>query len=227
MTSAPKPPVSIVVAALLPSFGIGQKGRLPWKLKQEMKYFKQVTSVTSSSDKKNVVIMGRKTWESIPVKFRPLPDRINVILTRNKQALTETLKDELLKHNINSNERKILISDSLTNGIKEVTDLYNDKIERIFIIGGGELYNSVLEKNLVDQILLTEVYCKDKDQIIEMDTFLNSFSKAKEDKIGSNSFQWEKSSIENYLNERNIKGFNVNNEENGFEYTFTLYNKNL
>ena len=47
-----------------------------------MKYFKELTSRTAEPGKRNAVIMGRKTWESIPAKFRPLPGRINVVLTR-------------------------------------------------------------------------------------------------------------------------------------------------
>lgn len=71
------------------SRGIGLNGKLPWRLKQEMKYFAQATSAvpssSSSSDsggvKQNAVIMGRTTWTGIPAKFRPLKDRINVVLS--------------------------------------------------------------------------------------------------------------------------------------------------
>jgi dihydrofolate reductase len=55
---------------------------MPWRLSKDMQYFKNVTS-TAPEGKRNAVIMGRKTWESIPVKFRPLTDRINVVITRN------------------------------------------------------------------------------------------------------------------------------------------------
>lgn len=53
---------------------------LPWRISKDMKYFKNVTSGDDST-KRNIVIMGRKTWESIPEKFRPLPNRINIILS--------------------------------------------------------------------------------------------------------------------------------------------------
>ena len=55
---------------------------MPWKLPGDMAYFKELTSKTADAGKQNAVIMGRKTWESIPPKFRPLPGRINVVLTR-------------------------------------------------------------------------------------------------------------------------------------------------
>ena len=53
--------------------GIGLNGDLPWKLSQEMKHFTKLTK--SGGAGKNAVLMGRKTWESIPSKFRPLRDR--------------------------------------------------------------------------------------------------------------------------------------------------------
>jgi dihydrofolate reductase/thymidylate synthase len=57
-------------------------GSLPWSLPGDLKYFRELTQRTSDPAKQNAVIMGRKTWESIPVKFRPLAGRINVVLTR-------------------------------------------------------------------------------------------------------------------------------------------------
>merc|ERR1712062_506749 len=57
--------------------GIGLDGNLPWKLSQEMKHFTKLTK----SGGTNAVLMGRKTWESIPTKFSPLKDRYNVVIT--------------------------------------------------------------------------------------------------------------------------------------------------
>jgi dihydrofolate reductase/thymidylate synthase len=54
-----------------------------------MKYFKELTSRTADPGKQNAVIMGRKTWESIPAKFRPLPGRINVVLSKGVAAADE------------------------------------------------------------------------------------------------------------------------------------------
>src|SRR5690242_16184462 len=76
-------PFSIVVA-MDQKRGIGKAGGLPWHLPADLKHFKKITT-TRFLDKtyQNVVIMGRKTWDSLPINFRPLPDRINIVLTRN------------------------------------------------------------------------------------------------------------------------------------------------
>jgi dihydrofolate reductase/thymidylate synthase len=73
-----------IVVAYTRRMGIGKDGGLPWRpLKNDMARFKRITMGSLSKDKFNVVIMGRKTWESIPEKFRPLPGRINIVLSRN------------------------------------------------------------------------------------------------------------------------------------------------
>ena len=66
---------SVVVAACKQSRGIGAAGGLPWRLKSDMAYFKQLTRSSADPLKRNAVIMGRKTWSSIPQKLRPLGDR--------------------------------------------------------------------------------------------------------------------------------------------------------
>ena len=73
---------SLVVAATQKG-GIGLKNDLPWpKLKGDMSFFRDLTSTCDDENKMNAVILGRKTWESIPTKFRPLPGRINIVLSR-------------------------------------------------------------------------------------------------------------------------------------------------
>lgn len=72
---------SVIVAAA-PNRGIGRGGELPWRLPGDMAFFKKTTTAASSDALRNAVIMGRKTWDSIPAKFRPLGARLNVIVTR-------------------------------------------------------------------------------------------------------------------------------------------------
>ena len=77
---------SVVVAVCKHTRGIGVNGRLPWSLRADMHYFKQLTRSPVDPLKRNAVIMGRKTWQSIPEKLRPLADRINVVISRNEAA---------------------------------------------------------------------------------------------------------------------------------------------
>ena len=80
------------------------------------------------------VVMGRKTWDSLPVRFRPLPGRRNVVVTRN------------LGWSADGAERAASLEDALR---------LVDDAERVFVIGGGELYTAALP--LADELLLTEI----------------------------------------------------------------------
>lgn len=82
---ARRAPVCLVVAAS-ERLGIGLDNHLPWRLPGDMAAFKRITSTAPRPDAPNAVIMGRKTWESIPPKFRPLAGRTNVVLTRQPAA---------------------------------------------------------------------------------------------------------------------------------------------
>ncbi|OWB77056.1 hypothetical protein B5S32_g1215 [[Candida] boidinii] len=218
--SLSKPKVSIIVACLLPKYGIGYNGQLPWRLKKEMKYFRDITTKTQNPDKKNVLIMGRKTWESIPTKFRPLPGRINIVLTRNLNKCREDLKEELERVNSGTGSAPFLhICDSLSNALDTIE---MSAIEEVFIIGGAEIYNQLLLSNSknIDQLLLTEVKHKDGESVdIPLDSFINI------DKT-----IWSKSSTEalsEYLESKGLKdSFTLTgNEESDFVYDFTLWEK--
>lgn len=125
VASYPHRGFQIVVAATR-SMGIGKHGQLPWKLPTDMKFFKSVTSATSSPLKKNAVIMGRVTWESIPEKFRPLPGRLNVILTRR---------------GIKWDRPGVVVSESLDAALALLaTPPYSSEVETVFVIGGGQVY---------------------------------------------------------------------------------------
>lgn len=65
-----------LIAAVARNGVIGKDNALPWHLPEDLKHFKQLTTG-------HAVIMGRKTWESLPPKFRPLPNRLNIVITRD------------------------------------------------------------------------------------------------------------------------------------------------
>ncbi|XGW19443.1 hypothetical protein V3C99_003357 [Haemonchus contortus] len=113
-----------------------------------MKFFADTTSKTKDPSKINAVVMGRKCWESIPKKFRPLKDRLNVVITR---TLPESRDDNLI------------ISNNFDEIVKELIDgPLSEKIEKIWNIGGGEIYKMALEKDYVNELIVTKVH-KDCD----------------------------------------------------------------
>lgn len=124
---------------------IWKNNELAWHLPADMKYFSETTKNTKDLAKHNAVIMGRKTWESIPSKFRPLPQRINCILTR-------TLKQE---SNDSQIDDFVLYFNSIDHCLEELSK--KDNLENIFIIGWANLYNQVLDHPLLDKIYLTKV----------------------------------------------------------------------
>ncbi len=125
--------------------GIGKNNTLAWKIKKDMEYFKNMTSDTDDLGKINAVIMGRGTWESIPVKFKPLGNRVNCILTRTIHT-----------NNIDSKpDDFVLYFNSLEVCLRELEKKKN--IENIFVIGGASLYNQLIYTDLIDKIYITEI----------------------------------------------------------------------
>ncbi|MAR40402.1 MAG: diacylglycerol kinase [Flavobacteriales bacterium] len=123
--------VSLIVAVSANGV-IGKDNDLTWHLPRDMKFFKDTT-------KGHHVIMGRKNFESIPHKFKPLPNRTNVIITRQSDYIAE---DCIV---VNSVEESI-----------EVAKKNGD--EEPFIIGGGQIYKIALENNLIERIYLTRIH---------------------------------------------------------------------
>ena len=136
--------VSLIVAVDLEK-GIGRNNDLMWHLPADMKFFRETTT-------NQVVVMGRKNYDSIPTKFRPLPNRENVVLTRNTDYKAEGC----------------LVFNSLEACLKH----YENEQERaVFIIGGGEIYKKALELNCIDEMYVSHV-----DKIYGADTFFPEFN---------------------------------------------------
>ena len=138
---------SVVVATCKQTRGIGQAGALPWRLRADMAFFKQLTRSTKDPLKRNAVIMGRKTWQSIPAKFRPLDDRVNVVLSRtaNTEAL-ELPKGVLCAASL-PQALELLGEDTETGG----------SIESVFVIGGASVYEEAIAMPACTKIHLTEI----------------------------------------------------------------------
>lgn len=128
-----------IIVAIDQNRGIGKEGRLPWNLPGDMKHFKDITTKTTSEDVQNVVIMGRKTWESIPEKFRPLSDRINVVLTRNQSF------------NVPPEVLKVASLDAVEKCLEGKT--YGD----VYVIGGEHLFNELINNPACQKLYITHI----------------------------------------------------------------------
>jgi dihydrofolate reductase / thymidylate synthase len=94
----------------------------------------------------NAVIMGRRTWESIPLAYRPLPGRMNVVLSR--QA-----KDDYQSIRIPN----LLMASSLENAMSQLSNLTHVHIDQVFVIGGAQVYQQAIAEGYVNRIVYTEV----------------------------------------------------------------------
>jgi dihydrofolate reductase/thymidylate synthase len=133
---------------------IGRNNDLLFKLKKDTLFFKNITTNSLTSDSKldqNIVLMGRKTWESIPKKYRPLNDRINLILTNN----IELIKSNPVPQNRNLNKGCVYFLNRTT--FDEIYKKYNPNV---FVIGGSDIYNMFLREDSysVDRIYLTQIH---------------------------------------------------------------------
>lgn len=151
---------SIVVAADQ-QHGIGDGETIPWRVPEDVAFFKEQTSQLRNkkppTDKKrNAVVMGRKTWESVPLKFRPLKGRLNVVLS--SQATAEDLLQALPAEKRDEAALSLLV---VKGGLKEALQHlavppYCSSIESVYCIGGARVYTEAMESPCVEK--LNEVY---------------------------------------------------------------------
>lgn len=120
--------ISLIVAVAKNGV-IGLNGDLPWKLPRDLKFFSDTT-------RGHHVLTGRKNYESIPRKFRPLPGRTNLVITRNPDFA----------------EDGIFVFDSIDQAI-EFARKQNE--QELFIIGGGQIYRQCID--MATRIYLTQV----------------------------------------------------------------------
>ncbi len=120
----------VLIAALARGRVIGVNNTLPWHLPEDMAHFRNAT-------RGHPVVMGRKTWDSLPPRFRPLPGRRNVVVTRNTAWQAEGAE--------------------VAHGLQQALALAGagGSAERVFVIGGAELYAAALP--LAHTLLLTEI----------------------------------------------------------------------
>jgi dihydrofolate reductase len=132
----------IIVAAVARNGVIGKDNRLPWHLSEDMRHFKALTTG-------HAVIMGRKIWESLPERFRPLPGRANMVISRDPGYRAPGAA----------------VFGSLGAALAGVTG------DRAFVIGGAQLYEDALK--LADRLELTEL-----DADFDGDAWFPAFDRA-------------------------------------------------
>lgn len=123
-----------LIAAISDNNVIGQDGKLPWRLPDDLQHFHNLTL-------RHPVIMGRKTYESIPEKHRPLPDRVNIVITRQNVSFPGCT----VVHSMEDALEKI-------RGMK--SEIRNNR--EVFVIGGAEIYRQAL--SLAQRMYLTRVH---------------------------------------------------------------------
>nr|AIA18489.1 Dihydrofolate reductase [uncultured bacterium] len=132
--------------------GIGKDGKLPWHLSKDLAYFKRVTTEVRDPSKRNAVLMGRKTWESIPAKYRPLPGRLNIVIS----------------------EKGVVVPEGVIHTSDFDTAIYSaaieDNIESVFVIGGGQIFRTALKHSACRLLYLTDIHAD-----FNCDVFLPDF----------------------------------------------------
>ena len=134
-----------IIAGVAENMVIGRENNLLWNIPEDMKRFREITSG-------HPVIMGRKTFESLPLTFRPLPNRTNIVVTRDSSY-------------------KVPEGVIVVNSVEEALKIAKGKDkEEIFIIGGGQIYAQTI--GLADKLYLTIVKGE-----FEGDTFFPDYKK--------------------------------------------------
>ncbi|CAD5112210.1 DgyrCDS1443 [Dimorphilus gyrociliatus] len=149
-----------LIVAMCNNRGIGYNGKLPWPiLRKDMAFLAKVSTETKDQNKRNAVVMGRKTWLSIPEKRRPLKDRINIIISTTIKNLTDP---------------NTYVVNSFEDSIKLIKKKQSE-IEGIYVFGGSSVYEKALNSNYACRVYLTKVYAD-----FECDTFLPEFESSKD-----------------------------------------------
>ncbi|KAI1488113.1 dihydrofolate reductase-like domain-containing protein [Biscogniauxia mediterranea] len=205
--------LTLVVAATR-NMGIGRGGTLPWTgLRKEMAYFARVTKrlppppeADASSDPllMNAVIMGRKTWDSIPVAYRPLKGRLNIVISRS-HAKAPPPRDEMVPE---LDPVRVRSMDQALAYLAEGAAARHTA--RVFVIGGAQIYRAALRQREATRILLTRVMTD-----FQCDTYFPL-------ELSGRWVKAPKDELDRWVGEDVPAGVQV---ENGVEYEFQMWER--
>ena len=147
-----------LIVAYSPSRCIGKDNKMPWHIPQDLNGFKNITM-------NNVCIMGRNTFNSIVDAIgKPLPSRENIVITSNPNnlewrdlqlnGLDDDMFDDLL--GLEEPPRKPVVASSIENALAVARKMWPTK--EVFVIGGTKIYTEFLKRDLVDNILASEIF---------------------------------------------------------------------
>ena len=217
--------MKLIVALCKNNYGIGLSNEIPWNIRSDLEHFRKTTTNTDTYDTyisndfrlvpKNVVVMGRKTWDSIPEKYRPLKDRINIVLSKNT--------DPGFIEDIEKNENTFV-----KHSFSDITSLdsihKNFKIGSLFVIGGSSIYREAIETGKVEELIITEIYKK-----FDCDTYFPKPSEFPEFILTTVSkFYEENGTYFRYLSYKNKNiCLNLNKWQNHEEHEYLKCMKNI
>ena len=122
-----------MIVAMDESGFIGKNGSLPWRMSSDLRRFKDLTS----GDGFNAVVMGRKTWDSLPGQYQPLPDRTNIVMSRDSSLQIDGAEVALY------DGRAVEIG-------------YSEGCDELWVIGGAEIYELMIQR--CEEIHVTTVH---------------------------------------------------------------------
>ncbi|KEY70248.1 hypothetical protein S7711_04357 [Stachybotrys chartarum IBT 7711] len=195
--------LTLIVAATR-NMGIGAQGGMPWKgLRKEMQYFARVTTrlpPQSPPGAVNAVIMGRKTWDSIPPKFRPLKGRLNIVVSRSAASAPPASTQEPVR--VASLEQALQVAQQRAVG-------------RVFVMGGAQIYDAALALPAARRVLLTSI-----ERHFDCDTF---FPLRLGGRDGAQAWvRRSRAELQDWTGEEVVEG---GQEEAGTRYEFQMWEK--
>lgn len=225
--------LNIVVAYTFGKQGIGKDGTIPWTIPEDMTHFKHITTPKKNETNSfSIVVMGRKTWDSIPEKFKPLSNRYNVILSNDDIYRLEqnTIYNFEKNHNNLNESLGVLFTtwDNFMNEeyykietiLNETTNTNTNKFN-YYVIGGEQIYKKALESNLNITLYTTEIYPIDKKEI-ECDSFFPTLLN-----LNSTSSTSKPKSSTTYTTITNVSPFQLSKSKdingNNYRYRFINY----
>jgi len=129
-----------IIAAIDEKNGISKNGKIPWELPKDLTHFVKITSNTNNPIHQNAIMMGRKTWSTLNSNNQPLINRINVVLSSKADL---DLPDGVLQF------------ENIDQALQALST--SSKIEKIFIIGGGKIFEEAILHPSLERIYITKI----------------------------------------------------------------------